>query len=84
VVERADDAAAEEDVVAKRTAGVAGLEDAEADEEEGDATVAKTSKKPSTQRWTTHQRQYSTEARLALLAVHQAGAVEEGDRERWR
>ena len=27
-------------------------------------TVAKTSKKPSTQRWTTHQRQYSAMARL--------------------
>ena len=26
------------------------------------ATVAKTSKKPSTQRWTTHQRQYSAMA----------------------
>jgi len=26
------------------------------------ATVAKTSKKPSTQRWTTHQRQYSARA----------------------
>jgi hypothetical protein len=27
-------------------------------------TVAKTSKKPSTHRWTTHQRQYSATARL--------------------
>ena len=42
-------------------------------------TVAKTSKKPSTQRCTTHQRQYSAMAEVRVPAPHQAGAVEEGD-----
>ena len=46
------------------------------------ATVAKTSKKPSTHRCTTHQRQYSTEPRWLSGPVHQAGAVEAGDGQR--
>ena len=45
-------------------------------------TVAKTSKKPSTHRCTTHQRQYSAIARLRLASPHQAGAVEQADGDR--
>ena len=42
-------------------------------------TVAKTSKKPSTQRCTTHQRQYSDQRQVRGAAVHEPGAVEERD-----
>ena len=44
--------------------------------------VAKTSKKPSTHRCTTHQRQYSTIDEVGVAAPHQAGAVEQADRDR--
>ena len=43
--------------------------------------VANTSKKPSTHRCTTHQRQYSTIDDVRVLAPHQAGAVEQADRD---
>ena len=42
-------------------------------------TVAKTSKKPSTQRCTTHHRQYSAVDQIAALAVHQPGGVKQRD-----
>ena len=41
--------------------------------------VAKTSKKPSTQRWTTHQRQYSTIDRCVCWPQVRPGAVEQAD-----
>ena len=45
--------------------------------------VANTSKKPSTHRCTTHQRQYSTIGNVGVLAPHQAGAVEQADARSW-
>ena len=41
--------------------------------------VAKTSKKPSTHRCTTHQRQYSTIDKVRVLSPGQARAVEQAD-----
>ena len=41
--------------------------------------VAKTSKKPSTHRWTTHQRQYSTMRKMRMLTPRQSGAIKQGD-----
>ena len=41
--------------------------------------VAKTSKKPSTHRWITHQRQYSTIGQVRMLAPGEARPVEQAD-----